>query len=121
LLCKLRDLRRKSPARDQLLLRIGAAQKDTGRAFGFVHLHLPQEGTAVTRQTFTFQLDKGKRQKAELRDGHSLLRSNLVGEDATVLWELYLQLTPIEAAFQTLKSELGFRPRRSGTSSATSL
>jgi hypothetical protein len=110
LLGKLRDLRRKSPARDQLLLRIGAAKKDAGRAFGFVRIHLPQEGEAVTRQTFTFQLDKGKLQKAELRDGHYLLRSNLVGEDATVLWELYLQLTQIEAAFKTLKSELGLRP-----------
>jgi hypothetical protein len=110
LLWKLRDLRRKSPARDQLLLRIGAAKKDAGRAFGFVRIYLPQEGEAVTRQTFTFQLDKGKLQKAELRDGHYLLRSNLVGEDATVLWELYLQLTQIEAAFKTLKSELGLRP-----------
>ena len=110
LLWKLRDLRRKSPARDQLLLRIGAAKKDAGRAFGFVHIHLPQEGTTVTRETFTFQLDKDKLQKAELRDGHYLLRSNLVGEDAAVLWELYLQLTQIEAAFKTLKSELGLRP-----------
>ena len=110
LLWKLRDLRRKSPARDQLLLRIGAAKKEAGRAFGFVRIHLPQEGEAVTRQTFTFQLDKGKLQKAELRDGHYLLRSNLVGEDAAVLWELYLQLTQIEAAFKTLKSELGLRP-----------
>jgi hypothetical protein len=110
LLWKLRDLRRKSPARDQLLLRIGAAKKDAGRAFGFVRIHLPQEGAAVTRQTFTFQLDKDKLQKAELRDRHYLLRSNLVGEDATVLWELYLQLTQVEAAFKTLKSELGLRP-----------
>src|ERR1700691_752405 len=110
LLWKLRDLRRKSPARDQLLLRIGAAKKEAGRAFGLVRMHLPQEGTAVTRQTFTFQLDKDQLQKAELRDGHYLLRSNLVGEEATVLWELYLQLTQIEAAFKILKSELGLRP-----------
>jgi len=110
LLWKLRDLRRKSPARDQLLLRIGAAKKEAGRAFGFVRILLPQEGEAVTRQTFTFKLDKDKLQKAELRDGHYLLRSNLRGEDPAVLWELYLQLTQIEAAFKTLKSELGLRP-----------
>jgi transposase len=110
LLWKLRDLRRKSPARDQLLLRIGAAKKEAGRAFGFVRILLPKEGEAVTRQTFTFQLDKDKLQKAELRDGHYLLRSNLAGEDPAVLWELYLQLTQIEAAFKTLKSELGLRP-----------
>jgi transposase len=110
LLWKLRDLRRKSPTRDQLLLRIGAARKEAGRAFGFVRILLPKEGEAVTRPTFTFQLDKDKLQKAELRDGHYLLRSNLTGEDAAVLWELYLQLTQIEAAFKTLKSELGLRP-----------
>jgi hypothetical protein len=110
LLWRLRDLRRKCPARDQLLLRIGAAKKEVGRAFGFVRIHLPQEGQEVTRATFTFRLDKEKLEKAELRDGHYLLRSNLVGEDPSVLWELYIQLTQIEAAFKALKSELGLRP-----------
>jgi len=38
------------------------------------------------------------------------LRSNLVGENPEVLWERYIQLTQIEAAFKTLKSELGLRP-----------
>jgi hypothetical protein len=110
LLKTLRKLRRSCPARDQLLLRIGAAKKEAGRAFGFVRIHLPGEGEEVTRQTFTFQLDKEKLKKAELRDGHYLLRSNLVGEDPAVLWERYIQLTQIEAAFKTLKSELGLRP-----------
>jgi len=110
LLGKLRDLRRKCRARDQLLLRIGAAKKEAGRAFGFVRIHLPGEGEEVTRQTFTFHLDREKLKKAELRDGHYLLRSNLVGEDPSVLWKRYVQLTQIEAAFKTLKSELGLRP-----------
>ena len=110
LLRTLRKLRRSAPARDQLLLRIGAAKKQAGRAFGFVALRLPQEGEEVTRPTFTFQLDQEKLQKAELRDGHYLLRSNLVGENPEVLWERYIQLTQIEAAFKTLKSELGLRP-----------
>ena len=110
LLWKLRDLRRKCPARDPLLLRIGAAKKEAGRAFAFVRLQLPPEGATVTRQTFTFGLDKEKLRKVELRDGHYLLRSNLVGEDPAVLWERYIQLTQIEAAFKTLKSELGLRP-----------
>ena len=110
LLRTLRKLRRSAPARDQLLLRIGAAKKEAGRAFGFVPMRVPQEGEEVTRQTFTFELDQGKLQKAELRDGHYLLRSNLVGEDPAVLWECYILLTQIEAAFRTLKSELGLRP-----------
>jgi hypothetical protein len=110
LLKTLRKLRRSAPARDQLLLRIGAAKKQAGRAFGFVSLRLPKEGEAVSRQTFAFRLDQEKLQKAELRDGHYLLRSNLLGENLEVLWELYIQLTQIEAAFKTLKSELGLRP-----------
>ena len=88
----------------------GAANKQAGRAFGFVPLGLPREGEEVTPQTFTFQLHQEKLQKAELRDGHYLLRSNLVGENPEVLWERYIQLTQIEAAFKTLKSELGLRP-----------
>ena len=110
LLKTLRKLRHSCPARDQLLLRVGAAKKKAGRAFGLVRLRLPTEGQAVTRQTFTFHLDREKLRKAELRDGHYLLRSNLVGEDPAVLWERYIQLTQIEAVFKTLKSELGLRP-----------
>jgi hypothetical protein len=110
LLKTLRKLRRTCPARDQLLLRMGAAKKAAGRAFSFVPIHLPGEGEAVTHQTFTFHLDKEKLKKAELRDGHYLLRSNLTGEDPAVLWERYVQLTQIEAAFKALKSELGLRP-----------
>jgi hypothetical protein len=64
----------------------------------------------VTRETFTFQLDKAKLKEAELRDGHYLLRTNLVAEDPAVLWDRYMQLTLIEAAFRCLKSDLGIRP-----------
>jgi hypothetical protein len=110
LLGKLRALRRSGPSRDQLLLRIGAARKEAGRAYSFVRLRLPQEGEEVTRQSFTFALDRDRLRKAELRDGHYLLRSNRVAEDPAVLWGRYVQLTEIEAAFKSLKSELGLRP-----------
>jgi hypothetical protein len=110
LLRKLRVLRRSCPSRDQLLLRIGAAKKEAGRTYSFVQLHLPQEGEPLTRQSFSFALDKDKLRKSELQDGHYLLRSNLVAEDPAVLWNRYVQLTQIEAAFKSLKSELGLRP-----------
>lgn len=110
LLRKLRTMRRSLPKRDALLLRIGAAKKEAGRVFGFVTLRVPKADEAVTRQTFTFATDKEKLRKAELRDGHYLLRSNLTGEDPGVLWERYVQLTQIEAAFKAMKSELGLRP-----------
>src|SRR5205809_6677387 len=43
-------------------------------------------------------------------EGHYLLRSNLSGEDPAILWQRYIQLTEIEAAFRTLKSDLAIRP-----------
>jgi transposase len=110
LLRKLRAMRRSCPKRDQLLMRVGAAKTDAGRAFGFVKINLPQAGQEVTRESFTFQLDKARLKEAELRDGHYLLRTNLVAEDPAVLWDRYVQLTQIEAAFKCLKSDLGIRP-----------
>jgi transposase len=110
LLRKLRTMRRSLPGRDQLLLRLGAAKKEAGRAFGFVKIRVPNAGEEVTRQTFTFAVDKDKLRQAEQRDGHYLLRSNLTGEDPGVLWQRYVQLTQIEAAFKAMKSELGIRP-----------
>jgi len=110
LLRKLRAMRKSLPKRDQLLLRIGAAKKEAGRAFGFVTIQIPQKDETVTRQTFLFQVDKAKLKAAEQRDGHYLLRSNLTGEDPAVLWTRYVQLTQIESVFRSLKSELGVRP-----------
>jgi transposase len=110
LLRKLRVMRKSLPKRDQLLLRIGAARKEAGRAFGFVKIQIPKARQAVTRETFSFQVDKPKLKAAEQRDGHYLLRSNLTAEDPEVLWTRYVQLTQIEAVFRSLKSELGIRP-----------
>jgi transposase len=110
LLRKLRAMRHRLPSRDRLLLRIGAAKKEAGRAFGLVKIQIPEVGQPVTRETFRFHLDKAKLSALEQRDGHYLLRSNLSGEDPAVLWAGYMQLTQIEAAFRTLKSDLGIRP-----------
>ncbi len=70
LLWKLRAMRHSLPSRDQLLLRIGAAKKEAGRAFGFVKIQLPSKDQAVTRDSFRFQLDKDRLKQAEHRDGY---------------------------------------------------
>jgi hypothetical protein len=103
-------MRHSLTARDHLLLRIGAAKKEAGRAFGFVKIQLPGKDEAVTRDSFRFQLDKARLKEAERRDGYYLLRSNLTAEDPAVLWTRYVQLTQIESVFRSLKSELGIRP-----------
>ena len=110
LLRKLRAMRRSLPSRDQLLMRIGAAKTEAGRAFGFVKMQVPDAKQPVTRESFRFTVDQNKLKEAELRDGHYLLRSNLTGADPAVLWTRYVQLTQIEGAFRSLKSELGIRP-----------
>jgi hypothetical protein len=110
LLWKLRAMRHSLPTRDQLLMRIGAARSEAGRAFAFVTIHLPQARSPVTRASFHFHLDKIKLRDAELRDGHYLLRSNFTDGDPALLWNRYVQLTQIEAVFRSLKSELGIRP-----------
>lgn len=110
LLHKLRAMQRSRPRRDRLLLRIGAARKEAGSAYRFLQVRLPKEEEAVTRTSFHFHVDHAKLKAAELQDGHYLLRSNLVSEDPAVLWERYMQLTQIEAAFKAMKSELGIRP-----------
>jgi transposase len=107
---KLRAMRKSLPKRDQLLLRVGAAKKEAGRAFGFVKIQLPPADQAITRETFSFEVDKVKLKAAEQRDGHYLLRSNLTGEDPAVLWTRYVQLTQIESVFRSIKSELSIRP-----------
>lgn len=110
LLRKLRSMRKSETKRDRLLMRVGAAKTEAGRAFGFVKIHLPNANQPVNRETFRFQLDKAKLKDAEMRDGHYLLRTNLVAEDPAVLWDRYVLLTQIEAAFKSLKSEMGIRP-----------
>jgi hypothetical protein len=106
----LRRMRHSLPSRDQLMMRIGAAKSKAGRAAAYVQLCLPAESEPVTRETFRFNLDREKFNQAELRDGHYLLRSNVIADDPKVLWERYVQLTEIEAVFRALKSDLAIRP-----------
>ena len=108
----LRRMRHSLPSRDQLMMRIGAAKSKAGRAAAYVQFRLPAKDEPVTRETFSFKLDRVKFDKAELRDGHYLLRSNVTADDPKVLWERYVQLTEIEAVFKALKSDLAVRPIR---------
>jgi transposase len=109
LLKRLRAMRRSLPSLVELLMRLGAAKSQAGRAFHFVQMQVPEEGQQVTRETFQFRVDKKKLQAAEWR-GHYLLRSNLTVGDPSLLWTRYVQLTQIESVFRSLKSEPGIRP-----------
>jgi hypothetical protein len=73
---------------------------------------VPKARQPVHRDTFRFELLKDKLHDAQERDGHYLLRGFGAGDEAVPLWERYMQLTEIEAAFKTLKSDLPLHPIR---------
>ncbi len=107
---RLHELQQQKLTRDQLLIKLGAAKKEAGRAYHLVDIHLPEKDQDVTPQTFTFSLNRKKLRLVQRREGRYLLRSNLIAEDPAKLWRHYIQLTEIEQAFKELKSDLSIRP-----------
>ena len=107
---RLHELRGQTLKRDQLLLKLGAAKKDAGRAWHLVEIRLPGPREPVTAETFTFALRRDRLRTARRREGHYLLRSNLVGEDPATLWRYYMRLAEVEQAFKELKHDLALRP-----------
>jgi hypothetical protein len=107
---RLRELQQQKLTRDELLIKLGAAKKEAGRAYALIDLHLPAKDQAVTPQSFTFSLNRNKLRTVRRREGSYLLRSNLTREPPALLWQYYIQLTEVEQAFKELKSDLSIRP-----------
>ena len=107
---RLKELQSQTITRDSLLLKLGAAKKEAGRAYSLIEIKLPKPHEAVNEGTFTFCLRKNKLRTVRRREGCYLLRSNLIGQDPAKLWEYYIQLTEIEQAFKELKHDLSVRP-----------
>jgi transposase len=110
LLKRLYELQQQELTRDQLLLKLGAAKKEAGRAYGLVDIQLPDNDQAVTPETFRFTLNRRKVRTSRRREGSYLLRSNLQGDNPVLLWQYYVQLTEVEQAFKELKGDLSIRP-----------
>jgi hypothetical protein len=110
---RLHALQRQRPTYETLLLKLGAAQKAAGRAWALVEVDLPDpppKAERARRVDFTFSLNKAKLRQVRRREGRYLLRSNLTATDPAQLWEYYLQLVEVEAAFKDLKGDLAIRP-----------
>ena len=75
-----------------------------------MHVELPEAGPAVNAATWRFALHKDKLRQVRRREGRYLLRSNLSPLDPAPLWQFYVQLTQVEAAFKDLKGDLSLRP-----------
>lgn len=107
---RLKELQQQNLSRDQLLLKVGAAKKEAGRAYFLVDIRLKELDHEVTPRTFTFSLRRKKLRVTRRREGQYLLRSNLCGQDPALLWQYYIQLTEVEQAFKELKGDLAIRP-----------
>lgn len=110
---RLNALQQQRPSYETLLMKLGSARKEAGRAWSLVKLTLPEAPPRQERSRrvhFSFALDKAKLRWTWRREGRYLLRSNMRGSDPAKLWELYLRLTEVEAAFKQLKGDLAVRP-----------
>jgi transposase len=111
---RLKELKRQQPTYQRLLMQLGAAKKEAGpRVFGLVNLFLPEAPSKDKRShrvDFGYQLSRTRLRIARRREGRYLLRTNLIATDPAQLWQLYLQLSEVEAAFRDIKGDLAIRP-----------
>ena len=93
-----------------LLLKLGAAKGKYPAAWRLIDIALPDAKTHPDHVTFSFRLNRQKLRAVRRREGRYLLRTNLLGHKPAELWQFYIQLVEIEAAFKNLKDDLQLRP-----------
>jgi transposase len=93
--------------RDKMLLCLGRIQASHPQVADLYEMAVKdrKEGPRLV-----WQQKPEQQQWLEAREGAYLLRTNLTVNGAADLWKKYMQLTEVEAAFRTLKSELAIRP-----------
>src|SRR3989338_814067 len=91
--------------RDELLMKLGAAQTKTPATWRLIDIKVAEKDG-----TFSYQLNRDKLRQVRRREGRYLLRTNLTETDPAKLWQFYLQLVEVEAAFKILKGDLAIRP-----------
>ena len=98
---RLKELSAMDVSREELLMKLGAARSKARAAWRLVDVKVDAK-----KATFTYALNRKKLRIALRREGRYLLRTNLTGRDPAQLWQFYIQLTEIEAAFKNLKDDL---------------
>jgi transposase len=91
--------------REELLMKLGAARAKARAAWRLIDVAVAPDGA-----TFSFALNRNKLRQVRRREGRYLLRTNLCGQDPAHLWQFYIQLVEVEAAFKTMKHDLQLRP-----------
>ena len=105
-----REGQRSRIGRDTLLGRLAVLKKDAGRMSAALTVRIPEEGQRPSVDNFRYELNNDAYREALDRDGSYILRSNAIGEDATTMGSMYMQLVFIESAFKSMKSDLAIRP-----------
>ena len=93
----------------ELLIKLGEAKGRYRAAWRLMDIQFPKP-TAKGIASFSFALNRQKLRIIRRREGRYLLRTNLLGRDPAQLWQFYILLVEIEAAFKNLKDDLALRP-----------
>lgn len=93
-----------------LLLKLGAAKGKYPAAFRLIDIRVTEPKESSAQVSFSFRLNREKLRSVRRREGRYLLRTNLSGKPPAQLWQFYIQLVEIEAAFKNLKDDLQLRP-----------
>jgi transposase len=91
--------------REELLMKLGAARAKARAAWRLIDVEV-----ARVDATFSFALNRDKLRQTRRREGRYLLRTNLCDREPAHLWQFYIQLVEVEAAFKNLKDDLQLRP-----------
>jgi transposase len=111
LLKRLKELHdMKFSSTQKLLLKLGAAKGKYPAAWRLFDIVMPELKDPSAKVTFSFRLNRQKLRHVRRREGRYLLRTNLCGKEPAELWQFYIQLVEIEAAFKNLKDDLKLRP-----------
>jgi transposase len=104
---RLKELQQmKFSSSQKLLLKLGAAKGQYRAAWRLIHVEMAESSGS----SFSFRLNRQKLREVRRREGRYLLRSNICGKEPAALWQFYIQLVEIEAAFKNLKDDLLLRP-----------
>jgi transposase len=108
---RLKALQAQKLTRDPLLMKLGAARKQAGRAAAVVTIIVAKAADTATTGSFEFKLDRSRLRRVRAREGRYLLRTNIgTAQPPEALWRFYTQLTEVEQAFKEIKNDLAVRP-----------
>jgi transposase len=90
--------------------RIGKLLGQNSRAAGGFQVNVIEDGSRPSGQRLEWTHVAAWQEWASLSEGCYILRTNLAGKTPEELWQTYIQLTQVESAFRTVKTDLRIRP-----------